>query len=167
MKKLLTVFALAMASLGAAHAAESPFYGSVSAGVADVSNTSASDHSGMTASVAAGYRLTPAVSAEVSVARLPDISDSGFTAHGTLATFEGVAKMKVHQHATLFGKAGMAYTRLSGDVSASRYSPTLAIGVEHAFTKNVSAEASLRYIHTVAGTEAHSVVSSLGLKYTF
>lgn len=167
MKKTFALLALALASLGSAHAASPDLYAGASIGYSHVSNVSADDTSGVSGKVYAGAQLTPALGAEVSYSRYSDISAANAVAKPEMFAVEAVGRVPVYAKTAVFAKGGFGYTRVTGDEHAQRIVPVVGVGAEYALTKNVSARAELQYVHDFAGTDAHLVNTDVGLNYKF
>lgn len=169
MKKILTLLALAIASTGSAMAAETPVYVGGGIGYSHASNTGASDHSGTSGSLSAGYDITPNVAVEMGYTRLGDVKDSGVTAKLDALTLQAVGKTHVlNDKTTVFAKGGVAHTRAKVEgFRETKYVPVVGFGAEYALNKNVSATAEVQYVHDFAGADVHTVNTSVGLKYHF
>jgi len=169
MKKTLTLLALAVASMGSAMAAETPVYVNGGIGYSHAANTGASDHSGVSGNLAAGYDITPNVAVELGYTRLADVKDSGVTAKLDAVTLQAVGKMNVlNDKTSVFAKGGVAHTRGKIDgYRDTKYVPVVGFGAEYVLNKNVSATAEVQYVHDFAGADVRTVNTSVGLKYHF
>lgn len=130
------------------------------------------DRDGASVSAYGGYNFDKHFGLEVGYTRFADAKFSSLGETASIKphafTLEGTARYEIFKNATLFGKAGLAYTKANtlGE-SFDKYGAVAGFGLDYALAESVNVRMQVQYLPNFADSDENMVNASVGLTYAF
>jgi OOP family OmpA-OmpF porin len=168
MKKILTIAALAVASLASSAMAEG-FYVNGNVGQSDISATSLDSHTDTSYGLAGGWQFNKNFAAELGYTNLGKYTGVGASAKAEALQASIVGSYELAPKVSVFGRLGVADTSLdvAGDQTYHKTSAVYGIGAQYQFTPKVAATLEFTQYDKFAGSESKLNNVAAGIKYSF
>lgn len=168
MKKILTIAALAVASITSSAMAQE-FYVTGNVGQGDIRATTLSTHTDTSYGLTGGWQFHKNFAAELGYTNLGKFSGVGASAKADAVQASLVASYEVAPKVSVFGRLGLADTALevAGDQTYRKTSAVYGVGAQYQFTPTVAGTLEFTQYDKFAGSENKLNNFTAGVKYSF